>query len=93
MYSESVIAATCPNRAMWASGSINVPGGHQNTSAGGPYTDNYETPGCETSATGEPVNCYPLKWTTTPELLEKAGVSWYVYQGTDNFDDNPLAWL
>jgi phospholipase C len=39
------------------------------------------------------VNCYPLKWETTPEFYQAAGVTWQVYQDTDNFDDNPLAWF
>lgn len=50
------------------------------------YVDNNETPGCE----GTNLNCYPLKWTTTPEIYEEAGVSWQVYQDTDNFD---VRWL
>lgn len=29
-------------------------------------------------------------WTTYPERLEKAGISWKVYQEFDNFTDNPL---
>jgi phospholipase C len=32
-------------------------------------------------------------WTTYPERLQKAGVSWRVYQETDNYDDNALAWF
>ncbi len=32
-------------------------------------------------------------WTTYPERLEKAGVSWRVYQTPDNFNDNALAWF
>lgn len=39
------------------------------------------------------VSCYPLKWKTIYELYEKAGVSWQVYQGKNNYDDNPLAWF
>jgi phospholipase C len=39
------------------------------------------------------LNCYPLKWKTIYEFYEDAGVSWQVYQDTDNFDDNPLAWF
>lgn len=89
MYQESVISSTNPNRVSWISGSINVPGSPQNTSQGGVYIDNNETPGCE----GTNLNCYPLKWETFPEYLEAAGVSWQVYQDTDNFDDNPLAWF
>jgi len=32
-------------------------------------------------------------WTTYAERLEEAGVSWKVYQQSDNFDDNALAWF
>ncbi|SMG59726.1 phosphocholine-specific phospholipase C [Paraburkholderia susongensis] len=32
-----------------------------------------------------------FKWQTVAEMLETAGVSWRVYQQTDNFDDNALA--
>lgn len=32
-------------------------------------------------------------WTTYPERLEQAGVSWQVYQTPDNFNDNALAWF
>jgi phospholipase C len=56
---------------------------------GGVYIDNNEVPGCELPG----LNCYPLEWTTTPELYQKAGVTWQLYQDLDNFDDNPLAWF
>src|SRR5512142_2861621 len=46
---------------------------------GGPVIDNSETP--------------PYTWTTYPERLQAAGVSWRVYQETDNYDDNALAWF
>jgi phospholipase C len=97
---QGVIASTNPNRVTWGSGTINSPGSPPgNASVGGfPYIDNNETPGCEGS---NGFNCYPLEWETTPELLEKAGVSWMLYQDgtaatahyTDNFDDNPFAWF
>ena len=32
-------------------------------------------------------------WTTYPERLQAAGVSWQVYQEEDNYDDNALAWF
>lgn len=89
MYQESVIASTNPNRVSWVSGSINTPGSPQSQDEGGMTIDNNETPGCE----GPGLNCYPLKWKTAPEIYQDAGVSWQVYQDTDNFDDNPLAWF
>jgi phospholipase C len=46
---------------------------------GGPVIDNRETP--------------PYTWTTYPERLEANRVSWRIYQQTDNFDDNALAWF
>ncbi|KAF8510409.1 extracellular phospholipase C [Hysterangium stoloniferum] len=88
-YAQSVISSTNPNRAFWISGSINTPGGPQLPDQGGPTVDNNETPGCDSSG----VSCFPLKWKTQPEFLEDAGVSWQVYQDTDNFDDNPCAWF
>ncbi|GAM20584.1 hypothetical protein SAMD00019534_037590 [Acytostelium subglobosum LB1] len=45
----------------------------------GPVTDNQEFPF--------------LHWETYPEILERAGISWQVYQGEDNFDDNALHWF
>lgn len=89
MYQESVIASTNPNRVSWVSGSINAPGSPQSADEGGMTIDNNETPGCE----GEHLNCYPLRWKTTAEIYESAGVSWQVYQDMDNFDDNPFAWF
>ncbi|MDQ6605034.1 MAG: phospholipase C, phosphocholine-specific [Actinomycetota bacterium] len=46
---------------------------------GGPVIDNSETP--------------PYTWTTYPERLQRAGVSWRIYQEADNYDDNALAWF
>ncbi|EEP75698.1 conserved hypothetical protein [Uncinocarpus reesii 1704] len=89
MYQQSQITATNPNRVMLVSGSINAPGSPQHPDQGGVYLDNNNTPGCEAPG----VNCYPLRWRTVFELYEAAGVSWRVYQGEDNFDDNPLVWF
>jgi phospholipase C len=49
-----------------------------NGTGGGPITDN-----------GEP----GFTWTTYPERLQSAGISWKVYQEFDNYDDNALAWF
>lgn len=46
---------------------------------GGPVIDNSEAP--------------PYTWMTYPERLQASGLSWRVYQQTDNFDDNALAWF
>ncbi|KAJ5970336.1 uncharacterized protein N7479_000254 [Penicillium vulpinum] len=89
MYQEGQITATNPNRATLVSGSINVPGSPQEKDEGGVYIDNNEVPGCDDNG----INCYPLKWKTVYEFYEEAGVSWQVYQGTNNYDDNPLAWF
>ncbi|CAI7587477.1 hypothetical protein N7533_005992 [Penicillium manginii] len=89
MYQESQITATNPNRVTLVSGSINVPGSPQSPDQGGVYIDNNEMPGCEKPG----VSCYPLKWKTIFEFYEDAGVSWQLYQDTNNFDDNPLAWF
>lgn len=32
----------------------------------------------------------PFTWTTYPERLQEAGVSWRVYHEADDYDDNPL---
>jgi len=89
MYAEGVVASTHPNRAFWASGSVNVPGGPQNLSQGGVVLDNNVTPGCE----GPDLDCFPYMWKTYADFMEEAGVTWQVYQGVDNFDDNPFAWF
>lgn len=34
-----------------------------------------------------------MKWKTIYEFYEEAGVSWHVFQDTNNFDDNSLAYF
>jgi phospholipase C len=47
---------------------------------GGPVVDNREpVPG--------------FTWTTYPERLQAAGVTWQIYQEANNYDDNALAWF
>ncbi|KAH7874242.1 phosphoesterase family-domain-containing protein [Lentinula edodes] len=98
MYQEGVIAATNPNRVLWQTGSVAVPGGNVNTTQG-PVLDNNASPGC-TSLTQRLENgteiesaqnytCYPFDWKTLPEYLEDAGISWKEFQAYD-IDDNPL---
>ena len=76
-YHCSVLGPTNPNRLYMWTGMIDPHG-----VAGGPVTDN--TPA---------YNNVTLSWTTYPERLQRAGVSWQVYQEEDNYDDNALAWF
>ena len=76
-YHCSVLGPTNPNRLYMWSGMLDP-----NGTGGGPVTD--DSPAFN--------NAY-LSWTTYPERLEAAGVSWQVYQEEDNYDDNSLAWF
>ena len=63
-YHCSVLGPTHPNRLMQLSGTIDPGGGK-----GGPITDTNFNPALRWTCT----------WTTMPEVLEEAGVSWKVY--------------
>jgi phospholipase C len=76
-YHCSVFGPTNPNRLYMWTAMID-PGG----TAGGPVTDN--TPAYDNVI---------LSWTTYPERLQAAGITWQVYQEEDNYDDNALAWF
>jgi phospholipase C len=76
-YHCSVFGPTNPNRLHMWTGMIDP-----NGTGGGPIIDN--TPA---------FNNVILSWTTYPERLEAAGISWRVYQEEDNYDDNALAWF
>jgi phospholipase C len=76
-YHCSVFGPTNPNRLYMWTGMIDPRG-----TGGGPVTD--DSPAQDNVI---------LSWTTYPERLERAGISWQVYQEEDNFDDNALAWF
>lgn len=77
-YHAAIHSSTNPNRLMLFTGT-NDPEGL----GGGPITDN-RNDDLGPSADG-------FRWTTYPERLQAAGVSWKVYQDlADNFTDNPL---
>jgi phospholipase C len=76
-YHCSVLGPTNPNRLYMWTGMIDPQG-----TGGGPVTDN-------TPAFNNPI----LSYTTYPERLTAAGISWQVYQEEDNYDDNALAWF
>lgn len=85
-YHSGVMSATDPNRWMWQSGSINVPGGPQPLGAGGVVLDDNQTPGCE--GEGENLNCVPLYWPATAEYYDAAGVDWRGYMNEYNYVTN-----
>ena len=89
-YFCSIAGPTNPNRVMLWSGSIDPEG-----RGGGPYIDDdcwLYTPGMK-----------PFAWTTYAERLQRAGITWRVYQEglgwnedspmTGNYDDNALAYF
>src|SRR6266702_2275737 len=76
-YHCSVLGPTNPNRLYMWTGMIDPRG-----TGGGPVID--DSPA---------YNNVTLSWTTYPERLQRAGVSWQVYQEEDNYDDNALAWF
>jgi len=83
-YHASALADTAINRIYLWSGTSD-PAGRLGTKGNGPGTE-------------ERANTNGYTWTTYPERLEKAGISWRVYQGgtgepgspTDNYTDNSL---
>jgi phospholipase C len=76
-YHCSVLGPTNPNRLHMWTGFIDAEGKYE-----GPIIDN-------TPAYNNPL----LTWTTYPERLQDAGITWQVYQEEDNYDDNALAWF
>ncbi|MHB1518000.1 MAG: phospholipase C [Acidimicrobiales bacterium] len=63
-YHCSILGPTHPNRLMSMSGTIDPAGGH-----GGPVL----------ITSGSPEARFSVNWTTMPEVLEDAGISWKVY--------------
>jgi phospholipase C len=77
-YFCSIAGPTCPNRAMLWTGSIDPQG-----TGGGPFIDDdvcIYTKGVK-----------PFLWTTYAERLQRAGITWRVYQeGLNEIDDDPM---
>ena len=87
-YHCSTLTQTYPNRLhLWTG----CNGGGK--VGGDPIMSNYgedQTPTSDQEM-DQPLADGPLTWTTYAERLEKAGVSWKVYQEYDNFSDNILS--
>ncbi len=71
-YHCSVLSATGPNRTFLWSGTINADQEH------GSYV---------AYSGGDELGKF-LSWPSYPETLQAAGVSWKIYQGSDNYGDN-----
>ncbi len=78
-YHCSLLGPTWPNRMYLMTGMIDP-----NGLGGGPVISNV----VPSPATGE-----PYTWTTYPEMLTAAGISWRVYQEEDDYGCNPLKWF
>lgn len=79
-YYCSVLGPTDPNRVMWLSATIDLDGGQ-----GGPCLD--------TLLTNRATQWGKFRWRTMPEQLTEAGVSWKVYQDTNDALLNPLLYF
>lgn len=76
-YHASVLSSTGPNRTYFFSGTFDPA---RKYVAHPPYT-------------GADAIGHRLPWQTYAEALQAAGISWRVYQGSDNFDDNALQYF
>jgi len=75
------LTSTDPNRLYVFTGMID-PNGTAGYPNAGPVTANTE-----------PSSGWGTNWLTYAQVLQKAGVSWKVYQASDNYDDNANAWF
>jgi len=81
-YHCSFTGGTNTNRLFLWSGTNDGQGTH-----GGPSISNSH----DTLPEKQPIAKEPYTWTTYPERLEAAGISWKIYEDmADNFGDNPL---
>ncbi len=86
-YHSSVFGPTGPNRLFLFSGTSGLGAKHA-----GPFNvENIDDGNWSSDAAADHPDFTAFPWTTYPERLEKAGVSWKIYQERDNFGDNPLS--
>ena len=86
-YHASVFGPTGPNRLFLFSGTSGLGARH----AGPQAVENIDDGNWTSDAKDDHPAFAAFPWTTYPERLEKAGISWKVYQERDNFGDNPLS--
>ncbi|MBR0560383.1 phosphocholine-specific phospholipase C [Neokomagataea anthophila] len=86
-YHCSIFGPTNPNRLFLFSGTNGLTHGFDGPQAITNIDDGNETADIRL----ENPHFSPFQWVSYAEDLQKAGVSWQVYQEYDNFGDNPLA--
>ncbi|MCG4273322.1 phosphocholine-specific phospholipase C [Acetobacter senegalensis] len=86
-YHASLFGPTNPNRLFLFSGTNGLAVGQDGKQA----IDNVDDGNWSADMAHDKPDFTPFTWSTYPEALQKAGVSWKVYQEYDNFGDNPLA--
>ncbi|WP_431042017.1 phosphocholine-specific phospholipase C [Streptomyces sp. P1-3] len=72
-YHSAIHSSTSPNRNFWVSGTTGYEADGKRAVGNDAYAEDTH-PG--------------YSWTSTPEILQRTGVSWKVYQEWDNFQDN-----
>ncbi|WP_029534922.1 alkaline phosphatase family protein [Saccharopolyspora spinosa] len=84
-YHCSVFGSTNPNRNyLWTGTTGYEPGSTKRAVTNAAYS--YDHVGYSYDPAG-------YEWTTYPERLEKAGLSWQIYQEWDNFTDNAVEYF
>ncbi|MFT8718983.1 phosphocholine-specific phospholipase C [Acetobacter sp.] len=86
-YHASIFGPTNPNRLYFFTGTSGLAVGNQNRQA----IDNADDGNWTADMAHDHPDFQPFNWETYPERLEKAGVSWKIYQEYDNFGDNTLS--
>ncbi|GBR16289.1 phosphocholine-specific phospholipase C [Gluconobacter frateurii] len=86
-YHCSIFGPTNPNRLFLFSGTNGLSVGHDGKQA----VENVDDGNVSADMRHDNPKFQSFQWTTYAEELQKAGVSWRVYQEYDNFGDNALA--
>ncbi|GBQ88727.1 phosphocholine-specific phospholipase C [Asaia krungthepensis] len=86
-YHASIFGPTNPNRLYFFTGTNGLSVGSDGKQA----VENVDDGNWSADMAHDNPHFAPFDWTTYPERLQEAGVSWKFYQEYDNFGDNPLA--
>ncbi|MBB2196394.1 MAG: phospholipase C, phosphocholine-specific [Gluconacetobacter sp.] len=86
-YHASIFGPTNPNRLYFFTGTSGLAVGDH----GRQVVENVDDGNWTADMARDHASFAPFRWTTYPERLQAAGVSWQIYQEYDNFGDNPIA--